>query len=187
MLNLSRYELRSGPRVELIALPPAVIHHATFYERVLRSGCMSTSSSLPEEAQQLLIDSRCVGPSQAVWSALYYHQASLDRLRRSLPSCGDGEDTVGVTVNHQGRYIDAFEVVAEIGQPCRDALQSALRRSADCNVPTELDRLVADQRPTQSVQVVEMGDPKKTDGSPQCQAAQLEPSGFYPISALGPL
>jgi hypothetical protein len=92
-----------------------------------------------------------------MWAAFYHHQfASFDELQCSLSSGGDRENPVGVTVNHQGWYVNAFEVVAEIRQSCRDTLQSALWRSAGCDVPTELNGLVADQLATQGVHVVEV-------------------------------
>jgi hypothetical protein len=63
--------------------------------------------SLPEEPEQFIVDLAGVSPGDSVRSAFDDHQlACFDGLVSPLTAVREGEDTVGVAVNHQG-YSDA--------------------------------------------------------------------------------
>jgi hypothetical protein len=74
-----------------------------------------------------------------------------DQLARSFDelagakACGrNGKDAVGIPVNHEGGYIDASQVFAEVFMPGLDACQAGGSGGAGRDVPTGLDDLFAD-------------------------------------------
>src|SRR5208283_5893724 len=98
-------------------------------------------------------------PGDAVRSTFHDDQpASVDKLGCAPSRSGEGKNPVGIAMNDQRRHVDAFEVLPEVGQPCRDAIQSTLGRGACCYGPTILNNLVTDQFAPQDVNVVEIGE-----------------------------
>src|SRR5258706_12714187 len=59
-------------------------------------------------------------------------------------------------MNNKRGHVDAWQVVAEIGDPRRYAVESAFRRGANADIPTGLDGLVADAFAFQYVDVVKI-------------------------------
>src|SRR5260370_312869 len=109
---------------------------------------------MPEKVQQCAVDFLCVRPGQSVRAAFHDHQfASFHQFSRALSRSGEREYPVRIAMDYQGWHVNVFEIVSEVGEPRRDAIQCALGRGARADVPTELNDLIADELPAQDVQV----------------------------------
>src|SRR5258708_3025184 len=112
---------------------------------------------MPEKVQQCPVDFLSMRPVQSVGAAFPDPQfASFHKFSRALSRSGEREYAVRIAVNDQRWHVNLFEIVSEVAEPGRDAIQRARGRGARADVPTELNGLVADEFPAQDVQIVEI-------------------------------
>src|SRR4029077_3354164 len=110
-----------------------------------------------QEVHQFTIHFVRMRPSYAMRPILHHEQTgSLDELSRPLPRCSNRQNPVCVSVNDQGGYVDALEILAEVFMPGWNTSKTRRGRGAGCNVPASLDRLFADALSQKEVCVVEI-------------------------------
>src|SRR5471030_1931105 len=88
-------------------------------------------------------------------------------------------------MNHQGGYVNAPEVFPEVGQPRRDAVESALGGCAGRDIPAHLNRLVADQLAAQDVDVVEVREKFGEEGRAVRRDGFLDPVENTAVQTAG--
>ena len=118
---------------------------------------VADSGSLVEESEQRLVDLVGVRPADVVRAALDRDQLQVvDQCRQPLRGRLEGQDPIFRAVNDQRGHIDLRQVIAEVGQPGVDTRVGRIRRSARGQVEARLPGLVADSRPAELVDVVEV-------------------------------
>jgi hypothetical protein len=124
-----------------------------------RSGDVFSEAAglLAQKAQQPAVHFFRMRPCNAVRTIFH------DQLARSFDEPGsgnaggrDGENTVGIPLNHQRGHVDARQVFAEVFVPGCDACQAGGGGGAGCDVPVGLNRPLADALAQELVAVVEI-------------------------------
>src|SRR5580700_153242 len=140
---------------------------------------------LAQEAQQFRVYFLRVCPRDAMRTVLHHHLAcSFDELCGAPSRSCDGQDAVGIPLDHQGRHIDAGQVLAEVFMPGWDA-----REAGDCggtrrDVPAGLDGLFADTLSQQYICVVEILEETGKESTPVSCYRLLYPGKYAAIHPL---
>src|SRR5215469_15663735 len=81
---------------------------------------------------------------------------ALYQLGGPLAGRGEGNDSVGIAVEHERRHVDLLEIFTEILVPARHALYAGNTRGDASDIPAGLQRLLADPLSKVHVGVVEV-------------------------------
>src|SRR5437868_15374898 len=98
-----------------------------------------------------------MGPGNTVRTAFNHHQfAAFDDRGHAFAGVREWYDPVLIAVDDQHWYIHALEIVSKVGTPGVDAIERALGRSGNGNIPARLHRLFAGERAAEDVKLVEV-------------------------------
>src|SRR6266853_2560501 len=118
---------------------------------------LQDAGSLAKEAEQFGIYFFRVSPRDAMRTVLHHQLAcSFDELRGAQSCSCDRKDAVGIPLDHKRGYVDASQILPEIGMPGCDACQAGGGGGARRDVPTGLNRLLADTLTQEYVGFVEI-------------------------------
>ena len=137
------------------------VHASAIKQGPQLAGCLCNFllglADLTKEAQQLGVDFFRVRPRDAVWAILHDELARpLDKLGSAQSRSRDGEDAVGVPLNHQRGHIDAGQVRAEVFVPGCNTREAGGGGGSGCDVPAGPQNFFADALTQEHVGVVEI-------------------------------